>query len=118
MKWIEIITLRSADNIHKSLILELLHQIEQHDTADGLTAISLYHQVEVGNNLSIHIHWKSEKESRCKSPLGLRLSSVLKPLGLLNHSVWVETTGREFVARSRENSKPLTSPNNQPGIEK
>jgi len=118
MKWIEIITLRSVDNIHKSLILELLHQIEQNDAADGLTAISFYHQVEVSNNLSIHIHWKSEKESQCKSPLGLRLSSALKPLGLLHHSVWVETSGREFVARSWVNSKPLTSTYNQQGIEK
>ena len=102
MKWIEIITLRSADNIHKSLILELLHQIEQLDTANGLTAISMYHQAEVGNNLSIHIHWKSEPGSQNKSPLGLRFSSALKPLGLLNHSVWVEDE-----QRSHEADKPI-----------
>jgi hypothetical protein len=68
--------------------------------------IDIYHHSEVETDFSIHIHWESEKESQDKSPLGLRLSSVLKPLGLLNYSVWVETAAREFVARSQKNSKP------------
>ena len=102
MKWIEIITLRSADNIHKSLTLELLHQIEKLDTADGLTAINICHQVEVGNNLSIHIHWKSEPGSQHKSTLGLTLAHTLGPWGLLNHSVWVEDEQRSY-----EEGKPI-----------
>lgn len=101
MKWIEIITLRSADNIHKSLILELLHQIEQLDTADGLTAINIYRQSEVGNNLSIHIHWKSELGSQHKSTLGLTLADTLGPWGLLNHSLWVEDEPRSHAADKR-----------------
>jgi hypothetical protein len=98
MKWIEIITLRSADNIHKALILELLHQIEQLDTSNGLTAINIYRQFEVGNNLSIHIHWKSELGSQHKSTLGLTLAHTLRLWGLLNHSVWVEDEQQSHIA--------------------
>jgi len=40
-----------------------------------------------------------------KSSLGLRLSSALKNLGLLNHSVWVETAALEFPLGSYGESK-------------
>ena len=67
------------------------------DEKKNLVAPKTYHHSVVEADLCIHIHWESEKESQDKSPLGLRLSSVLKPFGLLNYSVWVETAAREFV---------------------
>lgn len=104
MKWIEIVTLRSPSKIDGQFIDELLNGVgesdEATDTPKHLVEIRIYHHSAVETDLSIHIHWESEKESQDKSPLGLRLSSVLKPLGLLNYSVWVETAAREFVARS------------------
>ena len=112
MKWIEIITLRSPSKMNGQFIDELMKGIDESDTATDsprhLVEINIYHHSVVETDLSIHIHWESEKEGRDKSPFGLRLSSVLKPLGLLNHSVWVETAAREFVA----------SPYDQGGIEK
>ncbi len=53
-------------------------------------AVKIYHHSEVETDLSIHIHWESEKESQRKSSLGLRFSSALKSLGLVNHSAGVE----------------------------
>jgi hypothetical protein len=110
MKWVEIITLRSASKINGQFIGELLNGAgesdEATDTPTHLVKIRIYHHSVVETDLSIHIHWESEKESQGKSPLGLRLSSALKPLGLLNYSVWVETDAREFVPRSHKNSKP------------
>jgi hypothetical protein len=103
MKWIEIITLRSPSKINGQFIDELLKGVGESDDASDmpkhLVEIRIYHHSVVETDWSIHIHWESEKESQDKSPLGLRLSSVLKPLGLLNYSVWVETAAREFVAR-------------------
>ena len=100
MKWVEIITLRSLENIDRQFAHELLKELNEsgapNDTLKNLIEIKLYHHSVVETDLSIHIYWKSEKESLRKSPLGLRLSSALKPLGLLNHSVWVETAAREF----------------------
>ncbi len=98
MKWVEIISLRSPENINKQLVDELLKSVTDSDSdmPNHLIEIKIYHRSVVETDLSIHIYWKSEPGDKDKSPLGLRLSSALKPLGLLNHSVWVETGAREF----------------------
>jgi hypothetical protein len=104
MKCVEIITLRSPENIDRQFVQELLKELNESDapnnTLKDLIEIKLYHHSVVETDVSIHIYWMSEKDSIRKSPLGLRLSSALKPLGLLNHSVWVETAAREFVAHA------------------
>jgi hypothetical protein len=100
MRWVEIITLRSPGNINRQFMDELLKGISESDlptdTPKHLAAIKIYHHSVVETDLSIHIHWKSEAGGQDKSPLGLRFCSALKPLGLLNHSVWVETTDIKF----------------------
>jgi hypothetical protein len=102
MKCVEIITLRSPSKIDGQFIGELLNRVgesdEVTDTPRDPVEIRIYHHSVVETDLSIHIFWESEKESQDKSPLGLRFASALKPLGLLHHSVWVETAAREFVA--------------------
>ena len=103
MKWVEIISLRCAGNIDTRFIDELLKEVSESDlptdTPMDLIEIKVFHHSVVETDLSIHIYWKSEPGSQDKSPLGLRISSGLGPLGLLNHSVWVETAAREFVVQ-------------------
>ena len=100
MKWVEIITLRSPGNINRELVDVLLKGVDESDgatdTSKHLVEIKIYRHSVVETDLSIHIHWKSEPGGQNKSPLGLRFSSALKPLGLLNHSVWVETAALKF----------------------
>jgi len=83
---------------------ELLKGVGEADAAADMPGhlldITTYHHSVVETDLSIHIHWESEKESQRKSPLGLRVSSALRNLGLLNHSVWVETTALEINHRT------------------
>ena len=109
MKWVEIITLRSPGNINRELVDELLKGVDEHDsetdTPKHLVEIRVYYHSVVETDLSIHIYWKSEPGSQNKSPIGLRFSSALRNLGLLNHSVWVETAGLEFPL-SYGNAKP------------
>jgi len=91
MKWVEIITLRSPSNINTQFMDELLREAGKSDASEHLVEIRIYHHSVVETDLSIHIHWKSEPGSQHKTPLGLKFSYALKNLGLLNHSVWVET---------------------------
>jgi len=104
MKWVEIISLRCAGNIDTRFLDELLKGVSESDlptdTPTQLVEVKIYRHSVVETDLSIHIYWKSEPGSQNKSPLGLRFSSALKPLALLNHSVWVETAALEFVARN------------------
>ena len=105
MRWVEIITLRSSTRIDAQFVDELAKQIDKSDTPKHLVEIRVYHHSVVETDLSIHIYWESEPGSQHKSPLGLRFSSALRNLGLLNHSVWVETAGLEFPL-SYGNAKP------------
>ena len=109
MRWVEIITLRSPTRIDAQFVDELAKQIDKSDTPRHLVEIRVYHHSVVETDLSIHIYWKSEPGSQHKSPLGLRFSSALRNLGLLNHSVWVERTAME-VPLSYGNSKPRDIP--------
>jgi hypothetical protein len=103
MKWVEIITLRSPSRINGQFVDELLKEVSESDlptdTLKHLVEIKMYYHSVVETDLSIHIYWKSELGSQDKSPLGLRFFSVLKPLGLLNHSVWIERAAREISHR-------------------
>jgi hypothetical protein len=105
MKWVEIITLRSPTRINTQFVDELLKQADKADIPKHLVEIRIYHHSVVETDLSIHIYWRSEPGSQNKSPLGLKLSYALRNLGLLNHSVWVETVDLE-VPLSSGNSKP------------
>jgi hypothetical protein len=69
--------------------------VDRSDVPKHLTEIRTYHHSKVETDLSIHIYWKSETGSQHKSPLGLKFSYALRNLGLLNHSVWVETAAME-----------------------
>ena len=113
MKWVEIIALRSPANIDTQFVDELVKEVGKSDnpshTPEHLVEIRIYRHSVVETDLSIHIYWKSEPGSEHKSPLGLRFSSALRNLGLLNHSVWVERTAME-VPLSYGNSKPRDIP--------
>jgi hypothetical protein len=104
MKWVEIIALRSPSKINDQFIDELLKGVGESDsptdTPKHAVEIKIYHHSVVETDFSIHIFWESEPGSQNKSPLGLSIYFALKPLGLLNHSVWIETAAREIVARN------------------
>ncbi len=99
MKWVEIITLRSSANINIQFLDALLGQISNCDYPKHLIELNIYHHSVVETDLSIHIHWESEQGSQHKSAIGLRIFSALRDMGLLNHSVWIETTAREINQR-------------------
>ncbi len=105
MKWVEIISLRCPGNIDTRFIDELLKQVSEcdspPDTPKHLVEIKIYYHSAVETDMSIHIFWESETNNhdQDKSPLGLRVYFALKPLGLLNHSVWIEKSAREISHR-------------------
>ena len=111
MKSLEIISLRCSSNVDTRFVDELLKEISESDLSGDapkhLVEIRIYHHSVVENDFSIHIYWESEPGNQDKSPLGLRFSSALRNLGLLNYSIWVQTSAVEFPpgdgdARSRE----------------
>jgi hypothetical protein len=103
MKWVEIINLRSPSKINGQFIDELLKGVGEPDsptdTLKHLLEIKTYYHSVVETDLSIHIYWESEAGNQHKSPLGLRIFSALRSMGLLNHSVWIERAAPEISNR-------------------
>ena len=110
MKWVEIINLRSPGGIDTQVVNELVRQAES-DAPEQLERIRIYHHSVLETDLSIHLHWKSKPEGQHhKSSLGLKFSYALRNLGLLNHSVWVETAAEEApMISGNASSKDITT---------
>lgn len=95
MKWVEIITLRSLAKANRQLFDELVRQLSREKELGLPASIEVYHHCTVETDFSIHIHWEMEAQRPGESSFGQRLSYALKGLGLLNHSIWVETAALE-----------------------
>jgi len=88
MKWLEVLNLRSAGG-SSGLLEELLLSISKSNQS-GRVELKTYRHAALENDLSVHIHWESERPEQNGSALGLRLAQALKEFGLIDHSVWVE----------------------------
>ena len=88
MKWIEIIRLRSVGK-GSDMLEEFLLSIDK-STQSGLAEIKTYCHASLETDMSVHLHWESERLGQNGSALGFRIAQVLKEFGLIDHSVWVE----------------------------
>jgi len=110
VRWLEIIELRKADG-GEGMLDELLRSlrgspwgtvprnagsnlsplnaaVEQRSiTSNG---VKIYRHAALETDLSVHLHWESERPERNGSALGLRLAQAFKEFGLVHHSIWVE----------------------------
>ena len=106
MKWVEIITLRSLAKVDTQLLDELLRQVVKSKTVGHPVEIRMYQHSILETDLSIHIYWETKSQQQRESPLGQQFSYALKGLGLLNHSVWVETAAGNLLLKIREIQTP------------
>jgi len=88
MKWLEVIKLRSARK-DPELLKELLASIDEFSQS-GLVEMKTYHHTALETDLSVHLHWQSEKLEQNGSTIGLHLAQALREFGLIDHSIWVE----------------------------
>ena len=90
MKWLEIIELRSVGSNHALIESQLQSLVNEVSHKAALQTIKVYSHVVVETDFSVHLMHDSKEADISGSPLGLRLSSMLKEYGLVNHSVWLE----------------------------
>lgn len=97
MKWVEVIQLRSVENKHDRLESKLHRLIEEVNKEKKRRAIVAYNHALVDTDFSIHLFHDSKKVKMNGSRLGLRLASVLKTFGLVNHSVWIKMKDKKEI---------------------
>jgi hypothetical protein len=90
MKWLEMITLQVAGKNREIVQRKLAELMNDMDSNSGVKKADLYRHAMTGNDVSIHLHWESEKVSPQGSALGICLRSALAPYGLLSHEVWMD----------------------------
>ncbi len=84
MNIVEVIRIRLSQEPNK----EIVSQIHEYANNLGLENFSIYRHYSVETDMTIHLHHQT---SILKvSEKGKTLATLLKELGLVNHSVWVE----------------------------
>ncbi len=91
MKWLEMIQLRSGGKGSEPLD-ELLHSTARH-AQSGLKEIGIYRHAALETDLSVHLHWESERPEPNGSTFGLLLARALEEFGMVSHSVWIRKRG-------------------------
>lgn len=90
MRWVEVLEFRSFGNDKALLepnLSGLFDELGQEKTAER---IEIYGHVELKSDWSIHIHCSSDSMKATKSPLGVRLVSLLSKSGFVHHGIWSE----------------------------
>jgi hypothetical protein len=95
MKWIEIITLRTAGKDRRRLVGEVVQKLPHELRPIGLTGMKIYDHAVLDTDLSIHLLWDSIAADKNGSGLALRIVDALLDFGLVHHGIWMEQSGRK-----------------------
>ncbi|MFC1539483.1 hypothetical protein ACFL6H_08665 [Candidatus Latescibacterota bacterium] len=90
MKWLEIIEIQSIDcnqELFGSQLQKVINEVEMETNKQ--TVIGYRHAI-IDNNFSIHLIHDSKEVEKHGSKLSIRLATILKEIGLVNHSIWIE----------------------------
>ena len=90
MRILEVIHLRMMGEAPEDLAGLVREAAE--DAHDAVQA-RVYRHARLEGDLLIHLHRNEAEESARASALGIRLASILRSHGLVDHSVWVESGG-------------------------
>ena len=89
MRILEVIHLRMGGDDPQDLA-DLARAVAAEDSGD--VEVRVYRHPSVEGDLLIHLHHDGGAQM---SPLGIRLASILRSCGLVDHSVWVGQAGPE-----------------------
>lgn len=89
MKALEVIHLRLAGASPKTLAENIRASVK---SSSDQTALRIFRHGTLETDLVVHLYREvSERDDRA-SDLGTRLASMLRPYGIVEHSVWMEVS--------------------------
>ena len=97
MKWMETIRVQAAIGQDKSVeesLTALAHEASNHPDCSGFLNAKVYRNAVVPGYFAIDLFWDSEHAQIRGSVWGLNLIEILKAMGLVDHSVWIEEARR------------------------
>jgi hypothetical protein len=99
MKALEVIHLRLAGASPETLADSIRASVESSSEAAGLR---IFRHGSLETDLVVHLHREAEEDGDRVSDLGTRLASMLRPHGIVEHSVWVEVPGPHDASKSAD----------------
>ena len=91
MKWLEFIRVRSAGSLEKSFHREISRQVAELSNTPGLLEARVYDHSEIPGDLCVTLSWETHQPAPGGSSPGLALAGILKKVGMVAHSVWIES---------------------------
>lgn len=85
--WLETIELQGIIKRKKELEQTLKHLENEMITSTWQQKINIYYKYSIESDYMIQIH-HAQLPGENGSPLGIRIASVLKEFGLVNHTMW------------------------------
>ncbi len=89
MKTLEIIHLRLAGDSPQTLVDAICKSI---GADPALVGVRIYRHARLKTDLAVHLHWSATGRSDYASDVGVRLASLLREYGMVEHSLWAEQT--------------------------
>ena len=97
MEWVEIINARIAANANPWEMERLFLDIRNNVAADRKEAVrmKIYRSGNVDSDWSIHLHRETGERAPGRTGLGIKLADIIRPMALVDHSIWVEEDRRD-----------------------
>lgn len=105
MMWLEVIHVRVKDQECDRLIpimKDVLLEVREKRTCEK---VKFFSRALLNNDVCLHLYHDSENAGVQGSPVGLRLATMLKTFGMVNHTVWTENEQLTSQKRVDENIK-------------
>ncbi len=90
MTWIEIIELRTGENVKKLFRQTLQQPVSKADKKAGLEKMTMYHNLVLETDISMHLQWQTTEKEAGKTNLGMQITASFEDYGRVNHSIWVK----------------------------
>ena len=89
--WIEAITVRTARPGQCVQLLEDMAAFREQGAIAGPLWFVCYRNLEVENEICVHLAWKAEFQAMARTDCGLLIARRFARHGLVHHTLWKQT---------------------------
>ena len=89
--WIEAISVRTSQAEQCKRLLQDMSALPDDSDAPRPVWCAGYQNLEVENEISIHLGWEEASLSPAKTACGLRIARIFAQYGLVHHTIWQRT---------------------------
>lgn len=95
MRWIETINVRSGVGTDPAEMERVFRVLKSHVTGEEDVEMVIYRERFLDSDWAIHLQWETEDQPAGRTGLGMKVADMLRPLALLDHSIWIACDWQE-----------------------